>query len=168
MSPPSGTTSRLALPLAPLAVAFAAGIALAPWIPPRAMWAVLAATLAASVLVLVLGQAVHALVPLLAAIAMLGALRATPAPLPPDHVGRLALPVMARVEARLAAEPTVWAPDRARLALDVERVDGVVRTGRILIGLYGPPPPLGPPGARRAARPCAGGPSPRRRTSGTG
>jgi len=134
--------SRLALPLAPLAVAFAAGIALAPWIPPHAMWAVLAAALAASVLVLVLGQAVHALVPLLAAIAMLGALRATPAPLPPDHVGRLPLPITARVEARLAAEPIVWAPDRARLALDVERVDGVVRTGRILIGLYGPPPPL--------------------------
>jgi competence protein ComEC len=142
VNPASGRTSRLALPLAPLAVAFAAGIALAPWIPPRAVWAVLAAALAASVLVLMLGQAMHALVPLLAAIAMLGALRATPAPLPPDHVGRLPLPLTARVEARLAAEPIVWAPDRARLALDVERVDGVVRTGRILIGLYGPPPPL--------------------------
>jgi len=91
-------------------VAFAAGIALAPWIPPRAVWAVLAAALAASVLVLMLGQAMHALVPLLAAIAMLGALRATPAPLPPDHVGRLPLPLTARVEARLAAEPIVWAP----------------------------------------------------------
>jgi len=130
------------MPLAPLAVAFAAGIALAPWIATRAAWALVAAGLAATVLVLVLGQAAHALAPLLAAIAMLGALRATPAPLPPDHVGRLPLPATARVEARLAADPIAWAPDRARLALDVESVDGVPRSGRISLGLYGPPPPL--------------------------
>jgi competence protein ComEC len=130
------------MPLAPVAVAFAAGIALTPWIAPRAAWALVAAGLAATVLVLVLGQAAHALAPLLAAIAMLGALRATPAPLPPDHVGRLPLPATARVEARLAADPIAWAPARARLALDVERVDGVPRTGRISLGLYGPPPPL--------------------------
>jgi len=130
------------MPLAPLAVAFAAGIALAPWMAPRAAWALLAAALAATVLVLVLGRATHALAPLLATIAMLGALRATPAPLAPDHVGRLPLPTTARVEARLAADPIAWAPDRARLTLDVERVDGVPRTGRILLGLYGPPPPL--------------------------
>src|SRR5439155_1418760 len=80
--------------------------------------------------------------PPLAASAMLGALRATPAPLPPDHVGRLPLPATARVEARLAADPIAWAPDRARLALDVESVDGVPRSGRISLGLYGPPPPL--------------------------
>src|SRR5436309_2349619 len=142
MSLTSGRTSRLTMPLAPLAVAFAAGIALAPWIAPRAAWALVAAGLAATVLVLVLGQAAHALAPLLAAIAMLGALRATPAPLPPDHVGRLPLPATARVEARLAADPIAWAPDRARLALDVESVDGVPRSGRISLGLYGPPPPL--------------------------
>jgi len=130
------------MPLAPLAVAFAAGIALAPWIAPRAAWALVAAGLAATVLVLVLGQAAHALAPLLAAIAMLGALRATPAPLAADHVGRLPLPATARVEARLAADPIAWAPDRARLALDVESVDGVPRSGRISLGLYGPPPPL--------------------------
>src|SRR5437773_679183 len=142
MSLTSGRTSRLTMPLAPLAVAFAAGIALAPWIAPRAAWALVAAGLAATVLVLVLGQAAHALAPLLAAIAMLGALRATPAPLAADHVGRLPLPATARVEARLAADPIAWAPDRARLALDVESVDGVPRSGRISLGLYGPPPPL--------------------------
>src|SRR5213593_2847816 len=114
MSLTSGRTSRLTMPLAPLAVAFAAGIALAPWIATRAAWALVAAGLAATVLVLVLGQAAHALAPLLAAIAMLGALRATPAPLPPDHVGRLPLPATAaRVEARLAADPIAWAPERA-------------------------------------------------------
>src|SRR5438876_160969 len=142
MSLTSGRTSRLTMPLAPLAVAFAAGIALAPWIAPRAAWALVAAGLAATVLVLVLGQAAHALAPLLAAIAMLGALRATPAPLAADHVGRLPLPATARVEARLAADPIAWAPDRARLALDVESIDGVPRSGRISLGLYGPPPPL--------------------------
>src|SRR5438552_9614315 len=142
MSLTSGRTSRLTMPLAPLAVAFAAGIALAPWIAPRVAWALVAAGLAATVLVLVLGQAAHALAPLLAAIAMLGALRATPAPLAADHVGRLPLPATARVEARLAADPIAWAPDRARLALDVESVDGVPRSGRISLGLYGPPPPL--------------------------
>src|SRR5437016_10806805 len=136
MSLTSGRTSRLTMPLAPLAVAFAAGIALAPWIAPRAAWALVAAGLAATVLVLVLGQAAHALAPLLAAIAMLGALRATPAPLAADHVGRLPLPATARVEARLAADPIAWAPDRARLALDVESVDGVPRSGRISLGLY--------------------------------
>src|SRR5256712_3896889 len=141
MSPTSGRTGRLTMPLAPVAVAFATGIALAPWIAPRAAWALVAAGLAATVLVLVLGQAAHALAPLLAAIAMLGALRATPAPLPPDHVGRLPLPATARVEARLAADPIAWAADRARLALDVESVDGVPRSGRISLGLYGPPPP---------------------------
>ena len=130
------------MPLAPPAVAFAAGIALAPWMAPRAAWALLAAGLAAGALVLVLGQTTHVLAPLLAAVAMLGALRAQPAPLPLEHVGRLPLPLTARVEARLAADPVVWAPDRARLALDVERVDGAPRTGRVLLGLYGPPPPL--------------------------
>jgi competence protein ComEC len=130
------------MPLAPPAAAFAAGIALGPWIAPRAAWALLAAGLAAAALVLVLGHAAHTLGPLLAAIAMLGALRGQPAPLAPDHVGRLPLPITARVEARVASEPITWAPDRGRVTLDIERVDGVPRTGRISLALYGPPPPL--------------------------
>jgi competence protein ComEC len=130
------------MPLAPPAVTFAVGIVAAPWIAPRTAWALLGAGLAASALVLVLGRAGHAIGPLLAAIAMLGVLRAQSAALPPDHIGRLALPLTAHVEARLAADPIAWAPERTRLALDVERVDGVPRTGRILLGLYGPAPPL--------------------------
>src|SRR5206468_2800734 len=135
-------TSRLAMPLAPPALAFAVGIALAPWMAPRAAWALLAAALAAGVVVLALGQAAHALAPLLAAVAMLGVLRAEPPPLPPEHVGRLPLPLTARLEARLDGEPIVWAADRARLVLDVECVDGVVRTGRVALTVYGPPPSL--------------------------
>src|SRR5436309_216985 len=94
------------------------------------------------VVVLALGQAAHALAPLLAAVAMLGVLRAEPPPLPPEHVGRLPLPLTARLEARLDGEPIVWAADRARLVLDVECVDGVVRTGRVALTVYGPPPSL--------------------------
>ena len=85
------------MPLAPLALAFAVGIALAPWMAPRAAWALLAAALAAGVVVLALGQAAHALAPLLAAVAVLGVLRAEPPPLPPEHVGRLPLPLTARL-----------------------------------------------------------------------
>ena len=82
-----GRTTKLAMPLAPPALAFAAGIALGPWIAPRAAWALLAAGLAAAALVLVLGHAAHTVGPLLVAAAMLGVLRGQPAPLAPDHVG---------------------------------------------------------------------------------
>jgi competence protein ComEC len=130
------------MPLAPPAVAFATGIALAPVLPPRVAWALLGASLAATLLIVVVGRPAHALGILLGAVAMLGALRAMPGPLPADHVGRLALPLTAAVEARLAAEPVTWTPERSRLALDVERVDGVPRTGRVALTLYGPPPAL--------------------------
>jgi len=130
------------MPLAPPALAFAIGIALAPWMAPRAAWALFAAGLAATTLVLALGHAAHALGPLLAAIAMLGVLRGQPAPLPTDHVAWLSLPMTARVEGRLATDPIAWAPDRVRIAVDVERVDGVPRSGRISLALYGPAPAL--------------------------
>jgi hypothetical protein len=94
--------------------------------------------------VLVLGHATNTVGPLLAAIAMLGALRGQPTPLPPDHVGRLPLP-LTRVEARVANEPITWAPDRMRVTLDVQRGDGIARTGMISLALYGPPPPGGRP-----------------------
>jgi competence protein ComEC len=70
----------------------------------------------------------------------LGVVHARPAPLPADHVARLALPLTGRVEGRLAARPLRWAPERSRLLLDVERVDGVPRSGRLSVAVYGPPP----------------------------
>jgi competence protein ComEC len=68
--------------------------------------------------------------------------RALPPELPADDVSRLALPLTARVEGRLAAAPVRWSPDRSRLLLDVERVDGEPRSGRISVAAYGPAPPL--------------------------
>lgn len=71
-----------------------------------------------------------------AAVGALGVLRPADPPLPADHVGRLSLPRAARLEGRLVAEPTRFAPDRARALLTVERVDGETRSGAVLLGLY--------------------------------
>lgn len=130
------------MPVAPLAVAFATGIALAPWIAARPAWALGIAACALTTLVLVAGRATHAVAPLLAAVVALGAVRAMPLPPPPDHVARLPMPTAARIEGRLAEAPVSWAPDRSRLLVDVERVDGAPRSGRIAIAIYGETPPL--------------------------
>jgi competence protein ComEC len=128
----------LAMPLAPLAAAFAAGIALAPWLASRPTWAVGIAALALTTLILVAGRPAHATAPLLAAVVALGAVRAMPPPVPTDDVRRLAMPATAQVQGRLAAAPARWAPDRTRIVLDVERVDGTERSGRIALNVYGP------------------------------
>jgi competence protein ComEC len=130
------------MPLAPVAAAFATGIAVAPWVGTRPAWALGTAAAALAAILLVAGTPAHATVPLLAAVVALGALRAQPGPLPADHVGRLTLPLTARVEGRLAAAPRRWAPERSRLLVDVERVDGATRSGRISVAVYGPAPDL--------------------------
>lgn len=132
----------LAMPLAPLAMAFATGIALAPWVAARPAWALAIAAVALTTLVLVAGRPAHATAPLLAAVVALGAVRAMPPPLPADHVGRFEMPAVARVEGRVAAAPLQWAPDRSRLVVDVDRVDDTPRSGRIAVAIYGPAPPL--------------------------
>jgi competence protein ComEC len=132
----------LAMPLAPLAAAFAAGIALAPWAAPRPLWLLGVAASALTMLALVAGQPAHATPPLLAAVVALGAVRALPEPLPADHVARLSMPTAARIEGRLAAAPLRWAPDRSRIVVDVERVDQVPRSGRLALAIYGPAPSL--------------------------
>src|SRR5262249_9312648 len=43
---------------------------------------------------------------------------------------------------RVVREPTRYAPDRVRLLLDVENVDGERRSGRLQASIYGPAPPL--------------------------
>ena len=128
------------MPLAPLAAAFATGIALAPWIAARPAWALGIAACALTTLVLAAGRPSYATAPLLAAIVALGAVRAMPLPLPADHVARLGLPAAAHVEGRLADAPVAWAPDRSRLVLDVERVDDAARSGRIALAVYGETP----------------------------
>jgi competence protein ComEC len=78
----------------------------------------------------------------LLAVGAVGALRGTEPPVAADHVSRLALPRSARVEARLVDEPTRWTAERARLMVEVERVDGEARTGAVQLTAYGPTPPL--------------------------
>lgn len=69
--------------------------------------------------------------------AAVGALRAVPTPLAPDHVAHVTLPRAARVEGRIVEEPVRFAPDRRRLLLDVERVDGLPRSGYAQVTIYG-------------------------------
>lgn len=135
------------MPALPLAVAFALGIAAGERLPTAPAWIlwVAAAGTGAAVLARPRTGALAALapVPVLAGLVALGWLRAAPVSLPADHVARLDLPRAARVEGRLAAEPIQWAPGRARVILDVSRVDGTPRTGRLAVTVYGPAPSLG-------------------------
>jgi len=129
-------------PLAPVAFAFGLGIVLAALIEPVLLWMSWLAALAIGAGLLAFGQAGGASIMLLVAVTALGALRGTEPPLPFDHVARLALPRVARVEGRLAVEPTRWASDRTRLLIDAERVDGAPVSGRIQATLYGISPIL--------------------------
>jgi competence protein ComEC len=129
-------------PFAPPAFAFALGIAVAPLVAPAAVWGAWLAALAAGGGLLVFNRTRVAAAAILVGVVAAGALRGAEAPLPPDHVGRLALPTTARVEGQLAAEPTRWTPDRARLLIDVERVDGAPASGRVQVTAYGEAPPL--------------------------
>ena len=128
----------LRVPLVPMALAFAFGIAAAPWLPTHIAWPILFVALAWGASLEILGRHTLAAGLLIVGIAAAGALRATPLPLPPDHVAHLALPVTARVEGRLAAEPLRLAPDRVRLLVDATRVGGEPRVGLVRLTAYGP------------------------------
>ena len=129
-------------PLAPLAAAFGVGIAVASLAGPEVFWAAWLAAIAIGVGLLALGWSQGAVAALLVGVAAVGALRGSEAPLPPDHVARLDLPMVVRIEGRLAGEPTRWAPDRTRLLIDAEQADGTPSSGRIQVTVYGVPPPL--------------------------
>ncbi len=139
-------------PLGPLAIALAAGIALGPVLSTDGAWPLLIGALAWSASLLVLEQLGPATVCLLVGVVALGALRAAPLRAGPDHVVHLALPAVARVEGRLAAEPVLYGPEHARLLLDIERVNGKARTGRVRLGAYGAGLPALTEGQRLAAR----------------
>jgi competence protein ComEC len=138
----------LRVPLVPVALAFASGIALQPWLPPAVVWPILIAALAWGASLARLGRLAMAAAVLLVGVGAAGALRATPLPIPPDHVARLPLPVTARVEGRLAAEPLRLAPERVRLLVEAERVGGQSRAGRIRLTAYGTGLPGLTPGQR--------------------
>ena len=132
----------LRTPLIPVALAFGAGIAMAGQLPLAVVWTISGATLVAAVLALALGRPIIAIAALLLDVTALGALRAAPLPLGPDHVAHLELPRSAALTGRLDGEPTAFAPDRRRLDVAVESADESPRSGRVLVTLYGEAPAL--------------------------
>jgi competence protein ComEC len=126
----------------PLAAAFAGGVAAAPVATLVPAWTLWALATAAGAGLLAWARPTAAAGAALLAVATLGTLRALALPAAADHVSRLPLPQPARLEARLADEPTRWTPERARLLLEVERVDGAPRSGTVQLTAYGPMPPL--------------------------
>jgi competence protein ComEC len=130
------------VPVVPLALAFAAGVAMAPGATLGSAWAVWAVAAGAGAVLVALGRSVVATAPVLVMVAALGALRGLALPAPADHVSRLALPRPAQIEGRLVEEPTQWTPERARLLVEVERIDGEARSGTVQLTAYGPTPPL--------------------------
>jgi competence protein ComEC len=129
-------------PMMPLAAAFAGGVAAAPIATLASAWTVWVLAMATGGALLVRARPAAATAAALLAVATLGALRALALPPPDDHVSRLPLPITARVEARLAGEPTRWTAERARLLVEVERVDGEPRSGTLQLTAYGSLPPL--------------------------
>ncbi len=146
-----------AAPLVPLALSWALGIAAGAWLRLPAPWliATAAALLAGSAVCLAFGRAIVATGALLLGLAVMALLRTHPHPLPPDSVASLAPGSEVNLEGTLAEEPVVWAPDRARLLLDVDLVQEEARrpvTGRILLTIYGGLPERLGEGQRLRAR----------------
>ena len=129
-------------PLAPVAIAFGAGIALAFVATPEAFWIAWLVAVAACLALVVVGRVALAAGALLIGVIATGALRGGEAPLPADHVRTAGLPRTLRVEGRLAVEPKRWAADRTRLLVDTERVEGVPSSGLVQLTAYGVLPPL--------------------------
>ena len=129
-------------PLAPVAAALAVGIALASIAPPAAVWLAWVVAVVACAALLALDRAAPAAGALLLGVVAVGAVRAGEAPLAADHIRNAGLPRTVDVEGRLIVEPKRWAPDRARLSLETERVDGAPGSGLIQLTAYGVLPPL--------------------------
>ena len=146
---PAATAPALRAPLVPLALAAAAGIAAgaALPLPPGALIGGAAALLLAAAAALARRRHTAAAILLIGAVLPLGALRARELPPAPDHIAAAGLDGSVAVEARLVEEPRRWAPDRARLLLDVEALLAASErrpvSGRVLVTLYGEAPSLG-------------------------
>src|SRR3989442_1100063 len=125
------------IPLAPLALALGGGIALARWIPPHIAWWLLLMALAWGASLVILERLGSATAFLLLGVAAAGALRATPLEAQPDRIAGMRLLREARVEGRLVTEPLRFAPDRVRLLLDLDGVDGEPHVGRLQVTVYG-------------------------------
>ncbi len=136
-------------PLVPLALAWAAGIAVGPALAPPAAWLIAGAgalLLAAAGALAIRRESVTSAL-LLAAAALLGALRAHELPPEGDDIATVGSDGPLAVEARIAEEPRRWAPDRLRLLLEVEALvteaERRPASGRVLVTIYGEAPALG-------------------------
>ncbi|MBI4589065.1 MAG: DNA internalization-related competence protein ComEC/Rec2 [Candidatus Rokubacteria bacterium] len=136
------------MPLAPVALAFALGLATATRFRPHpvTLWLVGSLSLLVAAWLLLHRRIGAAALALMLTTALLGFLRAAAPILPADHIARRLLPSPIRLEGRLIAEPIRWTPDRTRLVLEAEAVtEGTARRptrGIVQVTLYGEPPPL--------------------------
>ena len=135
-------------PLLPLAAALALGIALAPWLAIAPLTLIASgAALAVSVAAALAGRREGlAALALLGGVGVIGALAQSAPVIPGDHIARRALPAPVAIEGRLVSEPVRWAPDRARLLVDIEAYhDGADRrlaSGRVQLTVFGETAPL--------------------------
>ncbi len=132
-----------AAPLLLPAAAFASGIAGASWLAvPTPVLIGGGAVFLLGALLLSARRPGPAAALVLAALIVLGALRAAPPVLPADHIARRPPDAPLTLEARLAQEPVRWAPDRTRLVLDAEAVhagpERLPTAGRVQLTIYGP------------------------------
>jgi hypothetical protein len=135
-------------PLLPIAVSFAIGILVAPWLTPAPLmvWVLAGGLLAlAGVVPPPSGPSGHA-----ATVRELRRSRSIAwqrSFLPADHISRLALPPTVSIEGRIVDEPVRADQDRTRLLLEVEAYyDGMDRRqaeGRVQLTIYGEAPSLG-------------------------
>jgi competence protein ComEC len=130
------------MPALPLAVAFGGGIAAAPVATGLVAWTAWAAAVTLGGALLALARPAAATAVTLLAVGAVGVLRGSTPPVPPDHVSRLALPRVARVEALVVDEPMRWSAERTRLLVEVDRLDGEPRSGAMQLTAYGLTPPL--------------------------
>lgn len=131
-----------AAPLLPPTAVFAAGIAAAAWVTlPSPVLLAAGAVLLLAALATAARWPRVALALVLAGVTVLGALRAASPPLPDDHVAHRGLGGAVVLEGRLAQEPVRWAPDRARLLLDVEAThlgpERLAAVGLVQLTIYG-------------------------------
>lgn len=124
------------MPLVPLAIALAVGIAIAPLLAGATAWVSWLGASAIAFAGIVTRRLAPAGMAVVGAVIALGALRATPAPHAPDHIARLPLPIQAGVTGRITATP-LPAPGRVRLVVDVEQIDDERRSGRLQLIAYG-------------------------------
>jgi competence protein ComEC len=138
--------SLAAMPVVPLAVAFAVGIVISPRAPASASWVIGSSAIALSVGFLLARREHLASVTMLISVAAVATVRSAVPALPPHHLATVSLPSTVRLEGRLAAEPRARGPDFTQIVLEADAVitDDTRRivTGRIQIALNGPLPPL--------------------------